>query len=304
MEGGQMARTVQAADPEQIADRLLGGSVRRSYDPVVDLDWDAPLDPDKFFLPPRLISLYKTPLWEEMTHAQRVELSREEMANIMSVGIWFENILNQALLRKLLSDDPTSKHSQYALTEMADECRHMLMFGKLIDKVGARPYRKDPVRLTVIKALPFAFRGTMLWVAALIGEEIFDSLQRDMMDDPQLQPIVHQAMRIHVAEEARHISYARQGVVRRMRHAGPAEKAVVGRLAGLGGPFLDLQFTNPAMYARAGLDPREAVRQARSNPYHRQARIAGFAKLAAFLQENQVLKGHALALWRRCGFVA
>lgn len=299
-----MARTVRAVDREQAAERLLGGSVKRSYDPVVDIDWDAPLDADKYFLPPRLITLYKTPLWEAMSRERRIELSRQEMANIMSVGLWFENILNQSLLRKLLSDDPTSRHSHYALTEMADECRHMLMFGKLIDKVGARPFRKGPLRLAVIKTLPLAFRGTMLWVAALIGEEIFDALQRDMMDDPELQPIVHQVMRIHVAEEARHITYARQGVVRRMAGSGRLEKAVVGRMSGLGGPFMDIQFINPEMYRRAGLDAREAVRQARANPHHRQTRIEGFAKLAAFLQDNDVFKGYALGPWRRAGFVA
>ncbi|MFC7309518.1 diiron oxygenase [Streptomyces monticola] len=299
-----MTRTVKEADREKVAERLLKGSAKHSYDPQIDVDWDAPLDPDKFFLPPRLLSLYGTPLWESMTREQRIELSRQEMANIMSVGLWFENILNQALLRKLLSDDPTTRHSQYALTEMGDECRHMLMFGKLIDRVGARPYRKSPLRLTVIKTLPFTFRGTMLWVAALIGEEIFDALQRDMMDDPELQPIVRQVMRIHVTEEARHITYARQGVVRRMARSGRLEKELTGRLAGLGGPFMDLQFINPEMYRRAGLDPREAVRQARANPHHRRSRIDGFAKLAAFLRENDVLKGSAVRLWRRAGFLA
>ena len=49
---------------EEFADRLLKGSVKKSYEPVVDIDWDAPLDPDKFFLPPKVVSLYGTPLWE------------------------------------------------------------------------------------------------------------------------------------------------------------------------------------------------------------------------------------------------
>jgi hypothetical protein len=33
---------------EEFAERLLKGSVKKSYAPVVDIDWDAPLDPDKF----------------------------------------------------------------------------------------------------------------------------------------------------------------------------------------------------------------------------------------------------------------
>ena len=39
---------------EEFAERLLKGSVKKSYAPVVDIDWDAPLDPDKFFLPPKM----------------------------------------------------------------------------------------------------------------------------------------------------------------------------------------------------------------------------------------------------------
>src|SRR4051794_7905578 len=38
---------------EEFAERLLKGSVKKSYAPVVDIDWDAPPDPDKFFLPPK-----------------------------------------------------------------------------------------------------------------------------------------------------------------------------------------------------------------------------------------------------------
>src|ERR1700744_4497639 len=56
---------------EEFAERLLKGSVKKSYAPVVDIDWYAPLDPDKFYLPPIAVSLYGTPLRDEMTSAQR-----------------------------------------------------------------------------------------------------------------------------------------------------------------------------------------------------------------------------------------
>ena len=106
-----MTTVVKPVGPgrEEFSDRLLKGSVKKSYAPVVDIDWDAPLDPDKFYLPPRLVSLYGTPMWDQMTRAQRVELSRQELVNTLSAGIWFENILNQALLRKLMHTDPTSR---------------------------------------------------------------------------------------------------------------------------------------------------------------------------------------------------
>src|SRR5690348_11143889 len=112
----------------EFAERLLKGSVRKSYAPIVDIDWDAPIDPDKYFLPPKVVSLYGTPLWESMSRAEQIELSRQELVNTLSAGIWFENILNQALLRKAMHQDPTASTTHYELTELGDETRHMVMF--------------------------------------------------------------------------------------------------------------------------------------------------------------------------------
>ena len=163
------------------------------------------------------MSLYATPMWDEMTREQQIDLSRQELVNTLSAGIWFENMLNQTLLRTILHEDPTSRSTHYKLTELGDETRHMVMFGKAIERIGAKPVRPRLFQRMIINAMPLVFqRGSMLWVAALIGEEIFDSLQRQMMDDPELQPMIQRLMRIHVTEEARHIQFARDGARKRV----------------------------------------------------------------------------------------
>ena len=238
-----------------------------------------------------------------MSHDQRIELSRQESANILSVGMWFENILNQSLLRTLLHNDPSSLHTRYTLTEMGDECRHMTMFGRAIEGMGAKPYQLRWHQAVVVGVLPFFFRGTMLWVAALIGEEIFDATQRRVMADPELQPMISRLMRIHVTEEARHIRFAREGVRRRTAESHRIERLWVSLAQGVGGPLFMRLFTNPVMYQRAGLDARVATRQARSNPHFRQVQQRGFASLAAFLEENRLMSGPARRMWRRAGFL-
>ncbi|MFC9786672.1 diiron oxygenase [Rhodococcus sp. NPDC127528] len=290
-------------DREVVAARLLAGSIKRSYNPVVDLDWDAPLVEGRYFLPPTVLSLYGTPMWESMSEAQRIELSRQEAANILSVGTWFENILLQALLRDLLHRDPTSLQTRYTLTEMGDECRHMTMFGRAITAMGTKPFQLRPHQAMVANLLSKTFRGTMLWVAALIGEEIFDATQRRVQNDPQLQPMMSRVMRIHVTEEARHIRFAREGVRSRVARTHPIEKAWVGTVQGVGGLLLQRLFTNPAIYERAGLDVREARRQALANPHFRENQRRGFDGLAAFLQENGLMRAPSRAMWRRSGFL-
>ena len=287
-----------------VADRLNSGSVRRSYQPEVAIDWDAPLVDGKYFLPREVISLYGTDYWEELSEEQRIALSREELANVLSVGIWFENILNRALLLALLKEDPARPYSHYMLTEMGDECRHMTMFGKVIDSVGARTYRMGRVDRFLVSALPHFLRGSLLWVGALIGEEIFDAQQRRIMADPDLQPIVAQLMRIHVTEEARHIKFARDGVVHRMQGASRLERFLVGNLNGLGGPVLRRSLTHRGIYHRAGLDAKRALREARASAHRKEMAQLGFASLGAFLEENGLMGRLGRRLWRRNGFLA
>jgi hypothetical protein len=305
MKGGAMTTSVKPDGPsrEEFSERLLKGSVKKSYQPVVDIDWDAPLDPDKFYLPPRVVSLYGTPMWDEMTRAQQIELSRQELVNTLSAGIWFENILNQALLRTLMHKDPTSRASHYALTELGDETRHMVMFGKAIERVGAKPVRPRLYQRVIINALPLLFRGALLWVAALIGEEIFDALQRQMMDDPEMQPIIQRLMRIHVTEEARHIQFARDGLRKRVAEMPRVNKWFIANINGLGGVFFRYLFTNPIPYARTGLDPQRARQTVRHSPHRYQVQVSGFASLAAFLTEVGLLGRIARRQWIRSGFL-
>ena len=93
----------------------------------------------------------------------------------------------------------------------------------------------------------------------MIGEEIFDSLQRQMMDDPELQPMVQRLMRIHVTEEARHIQFARDGVRKRVTEMPRISRFWVANINGLGGVFFRYLFTNPVPYNRAGLDGRQST---------------------------------------------
>jgi hypothetical protein len=179
----------------------------------------------------------------------------------------------------------------------------MVMFGKAIEKVGADPVRPKWYQRTIINMLPFAFQGSMLWVAALIGEEIFDSLQRQMMDDDDLQPMIQRLMRIHVTEEARHIQFARDGLRKRVPHMRALPKFFVANINGVGGLFFRFLFTNKVQYRRVGLDAREARRMARESAHRQQTQILGFAPLAAFLEEVGLMGPIARRMWKRSHFL-
>lgn len=286
-----------------VAQRLIGGTVRRNYDPLVDIDWDADLDPDKWFVPAEAVSLYDTPMWDDMSDDQRRELSRQELANMLSRAVWFENTLNQGLLQTMLFQDPTATHVHYALTELGDETRHMVMFGRAVTAIGAQPYRLNRLQALGVQAFPFAYRGLFLWVAALCGEEWLDQAQRKYIHDENIQPLVRRIMQIHVTEEARHIHFARDGVRRRIKRAPWWEREFARHANGGAALVLDAMTLNPEAYRRCGLDAGKAERQARSSPHNLRRRNEFFAPMWEFFTEQGLASPVSARVWRQYGFL-
>src|SRR3954471_2483424 len=207
-------------DRTRTAERLLSSAARISFDPQVDIDWDAPPVPGLWYAPPERSTLYGTSLWRRMPEAQRIELTKHEVASIASVGIWFETILTQMLVRSLYDRSMTDAHARFPFTEIADECRHSMMFGRMIETLGCPDY--GPGRLAHALGRPFKTlsNGTLTFAGALYVEEILDALQREAMSDERVQPLVRAVSRVHVIEEARHMRYARDETARQVAELG------------------------------------------------------------------------------------
>lgn len=289
-------------DRDTIATRLLKSSSRNSYDPLLDIDWAAPIDgPDlseKSFLPFECVSLYGTPLWDGLTHEQRLELSKHELASIAGTGLWFEIILIQMLARYAYHQDPTRPHTQYALTEIGDETRHVIMFAKALERMGTPAYRPNRFVHNLARLYKATARGTALFAPVLVAEEVTDRLQRATMNDEQIHPLIRMVNRIHVIEEARHVRFARAEVARLMPEMGPVAKLVNNTVAAVVASFVVGVLINPQVYAQVGLDPKHAARVARKNPHHRQTRRWMAEKIMAFLDEQGMVTGPARAIYR------
>ena len=295
--------TVTPPDRDRTAARLLRSSAEHSYDPDVEIDWAAPLAPDKYFIPPHRSSLYGTGIWDGLDEQQRITLTRHEVSSMAGLGIWFETILMQLLIRGYYGQDPTTAHAQYALTEVADECRHSVMFGRMIGKLETPVYRPDGVSQALGKWIGATGTGPRMFAAILICEEILDALQRESMADERVQPLVRTVSRIHVVEEARHVRYAREELARQVRAAGKRrlafDRVVIARAAYLCGTSL----IHSDVYRSIGLAPDEGRRAARANPHHRETiRWAG-ERVVAYLGDLGLIGGPGRRLWQMSGLL-
>lgn len=292
-------RVLQPKDREITATRLLDSSARNSYDPDVDLDWDAPLDDGLGFLPPERVSLYGTDLWHGLTPEQRVELGRHEIASIASVGLWTELILMQLLARYAEGLDPRSAHAQYALTEIGDETRHSIMFGRMLSKLGTPAYGPPLQLRRLAPVFKATARGASMFASILVVEEITDRLQRSTLGDERMQPLLRMINKIHVVEEARHVRYAREELVREVaRISRPVLRLHQTRTAAVAYAVVN-SLVNPAVYRSVGIDPERGRAAALANPHHQDTRRWMAEKVVEFLSEVGMIGGPSAMLWRR-----
>ncbi|MGW1075189.1 AurF N-oxygenase family protein [Streptomyces sp. NPDC002537] len=291
-------------DREKVAERLLESSTRHSFDPDTELDWNAPPVDGKWFWPPELLSLYDTPMWRRMPEEQRLELSRHEAASLASLGIWFEIILMQLLVRHIYDKPVGSAHVRYALTEIADECRHSKMFARMIAASGAPAYPVSGFHHNLARILKTVSTTPGSFACTLLGEEILDHMQRLTFPDERVQPLVRGVTRIHVVEEARHVRYAREELRRQMVTCPRWEAGLTRLSSGEAARVFSLAFVNPAVYTNVGLDRRKAVAQVRASGHRREVMRAGARRLTDFLDEIGVLRGAGRRLWVSSGLLA
>lgn len=288
-----------AAGPaDRLAARLLTSAARQSYDPDVDIDWSAPPVPGKWWMQPERMSLYGTKLWDRLDEEQRIELSRHEVASVVSVGLWFEVLLMQILLRDVYDADPRSARTQWALTEVGDETRHSVMFGRALETMGMPSYGPRRKARELARWGKGALRGASAYAAILIGEEPVDRWQRDLMRDDRIQPLARMVARIHVVEEARHVTFAREELAREARGLGRTQRAWHQLVTAQAALTTMRSLVHPEVYAAVGLDPHEARVAALRNESYR-ATIAWMGeKIMPFLEEQGMVGASQRKVWK------
>lgn len=291
------------ADRQSTARRLLDSSETLSYDPAREVDWETPLDTAYHGTSPEWSTLYGTSYWHEMTEEQRRELTRQEAASVASTGIWFEMILQQMILRDFYAKDPTDPAFQWALTEIADECRHSIMFARGAAKLGAPAYRpkRHVVELgRVFKAVAF---GEAAYAAILVAEEVLDVMQRDWMRDERVVPFVRTINNIHVVEESRHMKFAREETRERLRGAGRLRRQFTALVVSIAAYHIVTSMWSDQVYANAGLDTKRALREAKANEHHRSMLRSSCTGLMEFLDSCGLLTKPAKHFYQRANLI-
>src|SRR6266566_1763846 len=209
--------------------QLVAASQRTTLDPFEYVDWSVPIDDSAFHLPPEILPLYGTAPWDAMTATERIAYSRHETAALCGAGVWFENVLMQVVLRHLADMPVTDPAHRYLLVEVADECRHSMMFGEYLRRAGTPVYRPTLSPHFLSDEAPGARAVSYLLILAV--EELLDFMNRATMRDERVHPTSRAIARLHVLEEARHVSFAKTFLAELLPTLSDEDRTVVADAA-------------------------------------------------------------------------
>ncbi|MEE4024312.1 diiron oxygenase [Gordonia sp. PKS22-38] len=203
-------------DYTQVLDDLSSASVHRNFDPYIDIDWDSPEmavvpDDPRWVLSKDVDPVGRHPWYQQLPVDKQIEIGMWRQANVAKVGLQFESILIRGLMQYSFKLPNGAKEFRYTTHESKEECNHTLMFQEFVNRTGMDvPGAKIGYRLiSPLVPLASTMFPTLFFFGVLGGEEPIDHIQKDFLRTRStLHPTMAAVMQLHVAEEARHISFA------------------------------------------------------------------------------------------------
>jgi hypothetical protein len=210
--------TTHDPDYDALLAVLSAGSVRRNFNPYDDIDWDAPhmamsADDPRWVLSKTVDSLGATAWYQSQPLERQIAIGRWRTINTVKVGAAFESILIRGLMAFIMGLPNNSPEFRYALHEMTEECNHIQMFQELVNRSGADVPGMSPLfrRMAPFIGLVGHISPSAFMAGILAGEEPIDHFQKALIrEGADIPPAVLRTMQIHIAEEARHISWANE----------------------------------------------------------------------------------------------
>jgi hypothetical protein len=288
--------------------RLSKLSVRGGTDAFADLPWDDPAmsisADDPRLRVPSFDPLASSDWYQGLSLEEQTRVGAWRWSTGLTRGWRFENIMQQSLLLRglYLDDDPAQ--FRYSYHEIIEESQHTLMFREVVDRIGvpvARPPRWTEPATFFNRVLARAC-APAFFILVLGGEEPVDRYQRRSIREGIEHPMLEKIVKVHVAEEARHVSFARVTLERDVAAFNWWGRQYLGIHAAFSlFVMVRLMLVPPAFMARGLGVPHRTLTDPFRTPDGRAFLADAVAKPRNLLRDLGVLRGPAKWLWRALG---
>ena len=215
---------MQTVTAKARAEVLCKASRSHAINPYLDLVDKFPdeLAMDQWFMPPEMLSLYGTPVYDAMTEAQRMRLSFYETISLFSFTLHGEQVQVEGLAKRLYKKELTEVTS-YLHHFLDEENNHMTFFGHFCLKFAGKVYPSVyPTGSGISREYEKGEEDFLFFVKLMMFEELGDAYNVAIAADERVVPIIRDINWRHHQDETRHLSFGRTMIKELFDHYSPA----------------------------------------------------------------------------------
>jgi hypothetical protein len=308
--------TEQAAESEGgdayqgLIARLSQQSVVKHFDAYADVAWDDPdmrIDPED----PRWEHSPDSPLgatawYRSQPAGVRSRMGLHGIVSSMKTGLQFESILKRGLLEYAAALPNNAPEFRYAYHEVIEEAHHSLMFQEFVNRSAIDvPGMPKLIQIGARGVVKLGRRfPELFFLFVLGGEDPIDYVQRqELRSGDEIHPLLERIMRIHVTEEARHLSFARHYLKRHVPElSGFRRRMLAVRVPFILGSMAGLMLRPSKEIVRTYGIPKSVLKEAfDDNPQARQEVRDSLRKVRNLAVELGIVTPASKQLWKAFG---
>src|SRR3569833_3070937 len=132
-------------------ERLIKISKERPLMPETYIPWQTEPADDDIFLPEVLTSLHGLDIYDTLSPAQKLELGRHELVQVIASYAWGECLFCLFMTRHLLTLPLDDVEHRFLLRELIEEFRHQEMFMRAISQIEGSPLPQTRIHKFVVE---------------------------------------------------------------------------------------------------------------------------------------------------------
>jgi hypothetical protein len=201
-------------------ERLIRISKENPLVPEKFIPWEEDLIAGHHYLGSSLISIEGLPVYDTLSVAQKLELSRHEVVQSMYAYAWSEGVFCLFMNRYILSLSPDDIEYRFLLRELIEEFRHQEMFSMAITRLNGKPVKLSRIQNFMGLFTAKYFSADTVFMVSLTLELIADMYGEYIRKDEKAYHVLQKVSQLHNIEEARHILFTKNLLKRYIQKSG------------------------------------------------------------------------------------
>jgi hypothetical protein len=240
-------------------ERLIKISKEHPLMPETYIPWQQDPKPEEIFLPEVLASLQGLEIYDTLTPAQKLELGRHELVQVIYSYAWGENLFCLFMTRHMLTLQPDNVEHRFLLRELIEEFRHQEMFTQAIARLGGKPLPQTRMHKFVGEFTNKYLPADFLFMGSVSIELVTDVYGNYARKNPQVYTVLRKMFDLHNIEEGRHILFTKSLLKTYSAKASYIKRSLYSYTILINIYFIRTMYVKQEIFERIGLENAEQV---------------------------------------------